>query len=73
MYRRSFTIGTDPRGIAIADLNLDGAPDVITANRGTSKTPSTDMASATWGPVGTIRKYIGVVGTPRLVFSELAP
>ncbi len=32
--RRSFKVGDDPRGIAIADLDLDGREDLLVANRG---------------------------------------
>jgi hypothetical protein len=36
VYRRSYTVDSDPRGIAAADVNSDGLPDLVTASRSTS-------------------------------------
>ena len=36
VFTRSYAVDSQPRGITIADVNIDGVPDVMTASRGTN-------------------------------------
>jgi hypothetical protein len=42
--QQTFSVGTGPRGIAVADLNGDGRPDLAVANFGIVMTPGTTMS-----------------------------
>jgi streptogramin lyase len=80
---QAYDVGTDPVGLAVADLNGDGTPDLVVANKGSNDVSvllgsiganggwtltSTERLSAGSGPVGVTVQYQN--GIPNLFVSN---